>query len=339
MECYDIIKDPLQCTTVDISIEKENNVVLTREEFFHHLSQLRAENQVERLQELEETWNAILRVNDRVKASYDQGVLNGEKIVNLADKVEVVYQKVDKLDVKIDALTKRCPTLRQRMMEEIPEIQGKDAVESVEPTQLSPSHEESIITIELADICANAIVINYDLNFRDNTSTKNASIPSSSTSSKKSNTVSQKVSSNPNNPPFSCEICGQEYLLKASLRKHKSRKHSDLTSRAGSGENRPRVEKRFWCSHCNRAKSCANHELVCSKKTAQPSATASTTKGVSQIPESGKNVRTSKRFGGKGQPGKTSSGTDFFNCPFCQYWAYRSTTLMRHVEKYHKAQQ
>jgi hypothetical protein len=67
------------------------------------------------------------------------------------------------------------------------------------------------------------------------------------------------------------------------------------------------------------AKSCANHELVCSKKTAQPSATASATKDVSPIPESGKNVQTSKRFGGKGQPGKTSSRTDSFNCLFCKY--------------------
>jgi hypothetical protein len=85
-------------------------------------------------------------------------------------------------------------------------------VEIAEPTQLSPSNEQSIITIELADICANSIVINCDASFRDNTSTKNApqEIPSSSSiSSEKSITVSQKVSSNPNNPPFSCEICGQ----------------------------------------------------------------------------------------------------------------------------------
>jgi hypothetical protein len=53
-------------------------------------------------------------------------------------------------------------------------------------------------------------------------------------------------------------------------------------------------------------KSCVSHELVCSKKTVQPSATTSATKDVSPIPESGKNVATSKRFCGKGQPGKTS---------------------------------
>lgn len=57
------------------------------------------------------------------------------------------------------------------------------------------------------------------------------------------------------------------------------------------------------------AKSCASHELVCSKKTVPPSATTSATKDVSPIPESKKNVQTSKRFGGKGQRGKTSSRT------------------------------
>jgi phage shock protein A len=53
-------------------------------------------------------------------ATFFSGVLNGEQIVNLTGKVQGVYEKVDELDVKVKALTKRCQTLKQRMMEEIP---------------------------------------------------------------------------------------------------------------------------------------------------------------------------------------------------------------------------
>jgi hypothetical protein len=80
IEFYDIKdQDPLQCNIIavyDDSIEKENrlsNASLTREEFVHELAQLQAENRIERMLEFKETWNAILRVNDHVKASYAQG--------------------------------------------------------------------------------------------------------------------------------------------------------------------------------------------------------------------------------------------------------------------------
>ncbi len=79
MEFYEI-QDPLQCNAIDMHdddyIHKENrlfNVNLTREEFAHQLAQFRTENKIERMLELEETWSAILRVNDRVNANYTQG--------------------------------------------------------------------------------------------------------------------------------------------------------------------------------------------------------------------------------------------------------------------------
>jgi hypothetical protein len=147
----DLIKDldPLQCSAVDTN---ENNVIITREEFF----KLREKDQYDRF---EQTWDAILNLNNRVKANYDQGmpllqfiitclkfirltplakffsgVLNGVNIVNLTGKVEGVnhkvdelgvkvkgvYNKVDELDVGLKAVKKRCQILRQRMMEEIP---------------------------------------------------------------------------------------------------------------------------------------------------------------------------------------------------------------------------
>jgi hypothetical protein len=120
IEFYDI-PDPLQCNIIavyDDSIEKEN-AILTREEFSQQLAQLREENKIERLQELEETWSAILRVHDHVKANH---AVNERKIGNLEDKVGDVYQKVEELNSKVDNLSRKCQSLKQRMVEEIPEI-------------------------------------------------------------------------------------------------------------------------------------------------------------------------------------------------------------------------
>ncbi len=70
-------------------------------------------------------------------------------------------------------------------------------MERTKPTQLSPyvSNGSSTITLEMADLCAKAVVVNHDVNNKDNTT-------------KKTNSVNQKVSSNENKPRFSCEICG-----------------------------------------------------------------------------------------------------------------------------------
>ncbi|EFX82643.1 hypothetical protein DAPPUDRAFT_101309 [Daphnia pulex] len=152
-------------------------------------------------------------------------------------------------------------------------------MERTKPTQLSPyvSNGSSTITLEMADLCAKAVVVNHDVNIKDNTTMK-------------SNSVNQKVSSNENKPRFSCEICGHGNLLKNSLLQHKRRKHS-MTSRV-SGEN-PQVEKGFWCTYCSKkfvhAQRCEKHESVCVKKP-KPSATASATMDSSSrtVQESGK---------------------------------------------------
>ncbi|EFX82644.1 hypothetical protein DAPPUDRAFT_316460 [Daphnia pulex] len=264
IEFYEI-QDPLQCNIIDVydeSIEKENmlsNAILTREEFLHQLAQLREENKIERLLELEETWSAILRVNDHVKANYAQGLVNEMKIGNLEDKVGGVYHKVEELNGKVDNLSKKCQSLKQRMVEEIPKITEKETMEKTKPThQLSPcvSNGSSIITLEMADLCANA-VINYDVNFKDNTT-------------KKLNSDSQKISSNQNNQTFCCEICGKEYRLRNSLNSHRRKKHS-LTSRGRPiGENRPQVEKGFWCTHCNKGVKNMNQFVLKSPSPVQP---------------------------------------------------------------------
>ncbi|XP_046456165.1 uncharacterized protein LOC124203536 [Daphnia pulex] len=185
-----------------------------------------------------------------------QCLLNAEKIENLEHKVEGVNQMFEELDGKIDSLSRECLSSKQQLMEEIQKITEKETMERTKPTQLSPyvsNGSSSIITLEMADLCAKAVVVNHDVNIKN---------------TKKSNSDNQKISSNQNNESFCCEICGKEYRLRNSLNSHMRNKHS-LSSRGRPiGENNPQVEKGFWCTHCNK-------------------------------------------------------------------WTYQSTTLMRHVEKFH----
>lgn len=69
-------------------------------------------------------------------------------------------------------------------------------MERTKPTQLRPyvSNLSSTITLEMADLCAKAVVVNHDVNIK---------------TTKKSNSDNQKISSNQNNESFCCEICGK----------------------------------------------------------------------------------------------------------------------------------
>jgi hypothetical protein len=152
---FNQIQGPMQCNIIDIyddSIQTENrlsDVYLTRDEFLHQFTQLRAENKIDRLQNLRErqdTYDIVRSVHDRVNANYARGVhshyyllkmyvlsntnlfsglLNAEKIENLEHKVEGVNQMFEELDGKIDSLSRECLSSKQQLMEEIPKITEK----------------------------------------------------------------------------------------------------------------------------------------------------------------------------------------------------------------------
>jgi hypothetical protein len=144
---------PQTIDAYDDSIHTDNrlsNVYVTRDEFLHQIAQLRKKNELERLEERKETYGIVQKVKDRVKANHARGahshyylflkmyelsntinlfsgLLHGEKIGNLEDKVEGVNKMFEELDGKIDNLSRECLYLKQRLMEEeeIPEITEK----------------------------------------------------------------------------------------------------------------------------------------------------------------------------------------------------------------------
>lgn len=153
---FNQIQGPMQCNTIDVyddSIQTENrlsDVYLTRDEFLHQFTQLRAETKIERLQNLrdrQETYDIVRKVHDCVNANYARGVhshcyllkmyvlsntinlfsglLNAEKIETLEHKVEGVNQMFEELDGKIDSLSRECLSSKQKLMEEITKITEK----------------------------------------------------------------------------------------------------------------------------------------------------------------------------------------------------------------------